>query len=551
MGNVHSFAHRLTALSMACLASAGLIFCALGGFNCSFVQVQAQPDRNLMNSEGEIFDAQVGYFGVQCEDSPFYSENDRLWSLSQLFFYISLGFGGFTTLLAWALTCCIPPTGCRWRSLSVFAAITAVMEVPIFLLFESDTCNLDVNRQTCKLAMGAYMNMLSVILWAVMTVWIQCLNTPQWAEEINAWKMDGSSQENSQSSSSSKGGPDGPKSFYTTESEDDSYPPRQMGNNNRSANRYPHEMELYEEENDPELAWASMNSAERRAMEQSIRASQRSNRNRSTTEEELDEDAQRDASCMERILARNGGKQRRSKRRSQEGQDPAVAICSASLPIDENSQGILQGAAATVMQSLSGQSGDAVCRGFASPDDGVEDGGQSLSASQVSKSVSSFSAQPNYQQCCPEDINVNCVTRQAAQLPAAVAACILPECEEEAVVHKEFASIPGIPESYPAGEDNGDDDGDDETNQIDYLTKRMRSDMNALASGDPPKNRVAPLQTIEIDTSYVQDHDANDEMSEMTRGSGVASGVSEVLDVDRRRVNDDPVTILDDLARTY
>ncbi|KAL3904888.1 MAG: hypothetical protein SGILL_009896, partial [Bacillariaceae sp.] len=549
----------------------------------------AQPDRNLMNAEGEIFDAQVGYFGVSCpEESPFYSESDRLWSLSQLFFYISLGLGGVTTLFAWALTFCVPPTGCRWRSLSVFAAITAVMEVPIFLLFESDTCNLDVNRQTCKLAMGAYMNMLSVILWAVMTIWIQCLNTPQWAEEINAWKVnDAAADQNSNSSTSSKGGPDGPKSFYTTESEEDSFPyphpaaqRRQRGDNNnnknnmRSANanedsRYEHDLQLYDEaENDPELAWASMNSAQRRAMEQNIRASQRNsnNRNRDTFQEaDLEEAATRDASCMERILARNGGgKKSRSKRRSNNAEhNPAVIGCS-SLTIDENSQDILQGAAATVMQSLSGNSGDgAVCRGFDIGPDNDSNGNDRCTASAanqtasqaVTKStVSSYSTQANFEPFCPANVNVNCVAQQAAQLPAAVAACILPECEEEQVMEREFATatMHSSNEARPRA-----DSDEDATNDIDYLTKRMRSDINALANGGggfggESKSKVAPVQTIHVDTSYVDEQDANDEMSEMTRGSGVASGVSEVLDTDRRLLNnDDPMTILDDLARTY
>jgi hypothetical protein len=39
-------------------------------------------------------------------------------------------------------------------------------------------------------------------------------------------------------------------------------------------------------------------------------------------------------------------------------------------------------------------------------------------------------------------------------------------------------------------------------------------------------------------------------VSEMTRGSGVASGVSEVLDSQQRRKTEDPWTILKDLART-
>ena len=548
MGNVHSFAHRLTALSMACLASAALIFCTLGGLSCSFVQVQAKEDRNLISSTGEEFDAQVGYFGVQCEDSPFYDEADRLWNLSQLFFYISLGFGGLTALMAWALTFCIPPTGCRWRTMSVFAAITAVMEVPIFLLFESDTCNIDVNRQTCKLAMGAYMNMLSVILWAIMTIWIQCLNTPEWGEEINAWKVDAQSR----STSSSKGGPDGQKSFYSTEtggSEDDSsYPsphlsPFERMRRNQSSRYANSEDGVIDAENDPEIAWTTMNSSQRRAMERNLRSARKQ---QSAPEDDNVEDiATRDANCMERILKRKGGKRQRSSRVDQAGQTQSVPTGCTS-PMDENSQDILQGAADTVMQStachpssftLAGETHNAVCTPFGMQE--VEsDGGKD-------NSLRSFASTPtNLQQCCVEPGKAaTCVSQQVDQLQAAVTACILASCEDDEEVQTEYAAVSGLPETS-AGDEEKDDHMD-----IDYLTKRMRSDMNALNSG-APKSKVAPVKSIEIDTSYVQEND-DEEMSEMTRGSGLASGVSEVLDMDRTRSNADPMTILDDLARAY
>eukprot|EP00537_Pseudo-nitzschia_pungens_P006332 CAMPEP_0172376620 /NCGR_PEP_ID=MMETSP1060-20121228/68029_1 /TAXON_ID=37318 /ORGANISM="Pseudo-nitzschia pungens, Strain cf. cingulata" /LENGTH=46 /DNA_ID= /DNA_START= /DNA_END= /DNA_ORIENTATION= len=43
--NIHALAHRLTALSMACLASAAFVLCALSGFGCSFVRITALDGR--------------------------------------------------------------------------------------------------------------------------------------------------------------------------------------------------------------------------------------------------------------------------------------------------------------------------------------------------------------------------------------------------------------------------------------------------------------------------------------------------------------------------
>ncbi|KAL3924541.1 MAG: hypothetical protein SGARI_006015 [Bacillariaceae sp.] len=144
------------------------------------------------------------------------------------------------------------------------------------------------------------------------------------------------------------------------------------------------------------------------------------------------------------------------------------------------------------------------------------------------------------QQCCPEPSKTaNCVTQQVDQLHAAVTACILATCDDEDEVQTEYAAVSGV---------SADEDKDDHMD-IDYLTKRMRSDVNALNSG-APKSKIAPVKAIESDTSYMEENDDED-MSEMTRGSGLASGVSEVLDLDRTRSNADPMTILDDLARAY
>jgi hypothetical protein len=187
MGNVHAFAHRVIAISMACLASAGLILCALSGFNCSFLSINAQPGRHVMTPWGQEFvNQELAFIGVKCE-SPFYEEMDRMWNLSQLFFWISLACGCLTTAMAWALSLFVAPNNCNWRCLSMMAAVTAVMGVPVFLIFESEPCNMDIYRQTCSLALGSYFNIASVVLWVVLTLWTQCLDPPNWSSERGAW----------------------------------------------------------------------------------------------------------------------------------------------------------------------------------------------------------------------------------------------------------------------------------------------------------------------------------------------------------------------------
>mmetsp|Transcript_1420 Transcript_1420/g.2869 ORF Transcript_1420/g.2869 Transcript_1420/m.2869 type:complete len:286 (-) Transcript_1420:281-1138(-) len=74
--NIHALAHRLTALSMACLASTGFIFCILSGFGCSFVQIQALEGKIIGTaSGGEFENLETAYLGVRCLsgiDAAFY-----------------------------------------------------------------------------------------------------------------------------------------------------------------------------------------------------------------------------------------------------------------------------------------------------------------------------------------------------------------------------------------------------------------------------------------------------------------------------------------------
>jgi hypothetical protein len=188
MGNVHALSHRVTALSMACLSSAGLILAVLAGLNCSFLAITAEPDRNLMNPDGvELASIDVVQAGVLCDESEFYDPDDKMWDLSQLFFYISTALGAATTMLAWAISTCLPPTVLNWRVLSLLASITAVIEVPIFLIFEIDSCNMDTTRQKCSLDLGSYFLIASVAMWVLMTLWTHYLDPPRWSDEINAW----------------------------------------------------------------------------------------------------------------------------------------------------------------------------------------------------------------------------------------------------------------------------------------------------------------------------------------------------------------------------
>jgi hypothetical protein len=543
MMNIHSLSHRLTVLSMAFLASAALIFCGLGGYNCSFVQVKAQQGRNVATLYGEVFDTDVAYIGVQCVDTPFYSEEDRLWNLSQVFLYISLSFGSLTALMAWSMTFCLPPTPCRWRMMSILASITAVMQVPIFLIFESDNCNFDINRQTCKLAMGAYMNMLSIIIWVIMTIWSQCLKVPTWAEELDSWKVD-----------SKSGGPSAP-------GKDNNDSPRSLNSTDSGVSdevNHPWN-ERSHVETSPEILWASMQPIQfPKSRPQMIEY-----------EEDIEEAAVRDASCMERILSRNNKKRYNTE-----------MLCSAS-PVAEHdntsnndavvNDDTIQGAAEIVMDSMTEQS-RSVCMSMAeqASNGAVCDGAKS-SSSKGHISAIIYTVNDDDDNCCPQTLNCFCPddSKQETNIASAITSCMAMTCDADESTAA--YSVSGLPASYHVENDrrrsgrnvplnldsrkNKDQNHDDvdETEQIDYLTRRMKSGIPAGVRATE-KSKVAPVNTIEIDTSLVREHDGDDhadEISEMTRGSGLTSGVSEVLDSSKRIRRIESLSILEDLARSY
>lgn len=64
--------------------------------------------------------------------------------------------------------------------MAIMGSVTAVVQVPIFLIFESEPCTMDVTRQTCSLGLGAYFNIASIAFWVGMTLWAQCIRAPQW-----------------------------------------------------------------------------------------------------------------------------------------------------------------------------------------------------------------------------------------------------------------------------------------------------------------------------------------------------------------------------------
>jgi hypothetical protein len=579
--NIHAFAHRLTALSMACLASAGVIFCALSGLGCSFIQIQALDGRSIGNTNGDVYENdETAYLGVQClsgSDAPFYDVDgsvDRLWSLSRIFLYIGLGLGATTTLFAWLLGSCVRPTALRWRVLSVLAACSAVFQIPIFLVFESDNCNFDITRQTCFLSTGAYLNVASVSIWIVTTIWVQSLRAPRWDEELDAWRVPGNIGHSSSSSSDLPTG-DGREMIHGERSEEtyDGVGCDKTAETMDAACSPPRTGDQSSVLPSPRIARAGNNKDIEKQLD---RQRQNDNNNRSSfnigkwgrnrskestsitnTMKQNLSNANVKKSNQSQDVGKNGAlsfmkSMKNSIPRVQISKSSPVAdLASNSEPMHHEPPITTQGYTETNDFS---RHNNAVDKSIAD-DTGRHAVNQSQNTDITATSSTNNRVEPGF--------HVSCVysdgTRKEAHFPSMPNCCIgMGDAEEEQ--ETKFRTFPQVSDDFGmVGFDDFDNKNSDST---DFLVRKLRKEEEAAAARRAKRN-MAPVATFEFVPSNRlvrgdrrkngndghRDVVMNDDVSEMTRGSGWASGVSEILDdTDLRH---QPNTILEDLTQEY
>ena len=110
--------------------------------------------------------------------------------LSRIFLFVSWGVGGLAVALSVALTTVLPPSECTWKLLSTLAAVVAVVQVPIFLVFEAEPCT----EESCTISNGVFFLIMSTISWIAVTIVTQCMDPPLWAVERNGWRVQSDGQ---------------------------------------------------------------------------------------------------------------------------------------------------------------------------------------------------------------------------------------------------------------------------------------------------------------------------------------------------------------------
>lgn len=175
----------------ASFATCALGLLAISGSICEFVEVKANAGKLLYIPDAPERPTETGTFlGVICVN-PLYEDvlnGDLMFTLSRACLFVGIAMGSFTCVLSWALSSFISPTEANWKLLSVFAAISAVLQMPVFLIFETDPCTAYTSTQRCGIATGSFYLVLSTIFWIVVTVATQFLDPPRWADELNAWR---------------------------------------------------------------------------------------------------------------------------------------------------------------------------------------------------------------------------------------------------------------------------------------------------------------------------------------------------------------------------
>eukprot|EP00532_Pseudo-nitzschia_australis_P018180 CAMPEP_0168312778 /NCGR_PEP_ID=MMETSP0142_2-20121227/68072_1 /TAXON_ID=44445 /ORGANISM="Pseudo-nitzschia australis, Strain 10249 10 AB" /LENGTH=1335 /DNA_ID=CAMNT_0008265757 /DNA_START=48 /DNA_END=4055 /DNA_ORIENTATION=- len=234
-----AFHHRLPALFTALFSSAAVLTAAFAGASCSFLVLNGTSNDGMdgfTDSTGNSnSNSSSDTFGILCEHDFYPREGDKMWELSRIFLIVGLTLGSVTAALSWAVASFLTPTGFNWNVISVLAAITAVVQVPIFVLFEAEPClgfsdgaidiDIDIDGNgssgsgidassssffyktstsdvSCRLGPGSYALMASDLLFVVVTLITQCLDRPRWGLELDLWKVHRRGASNSRSKSS-------------------------------------------------------------------------------------------------------------------------------------------------------------------------------------------------------------------------------------------------------------------------------------------------------------------------------------------------------------
>ena len=165
--------------TLAPYAAALFAFAAMGqllasGLSCTFVEVNAKDDDILVILETSAQEA-VGSssMGVLCDGDFYDLDGDPMWIYSRAFFFVASCFGGIATFAALLAAFFVRPTRPVWLALSGSAALTSILQLPMFLMFETEPCSDFTEDQDCSQSIGSFLLISSTACWVgvAITAW--------------------------------------------------------------------------------------------------------------------------------------------------------------------------------------------------------------------------------------------------------------------------------------------------------------------------------------------------------------------------------------------
>jgi hypothetical protein len=176
-------------IAAALFSSGAFALLVAAGMNSSFISVIAKPYQTLANPDDSknttLLSTSIGIFGA----GDFYNiRSDGMWILCFTLICIAIGLTGVSTLIAWGISTFWAPTARIWKALSVLSALASVLQVPIFLMFDTFPCSAFRAQQTCQLSNGSYCLVSSTVCSIVATFITQFLDPPMWGSHLYPWK---------------------------------------------------------------------------------------------------------------------------------------------------------------------------------------------------------------------------------------------------------------------------------------------------------------------------------------------------------------------------
>jgi len=203
-------------IAAALLASAGLGLLAASAASCTFLVVDTtEPDGHLVilepsaarssSSVGTTLESQatIGFFcGV---DGNYYDLSaDPMWIVSRTFMFLSLAIVALSTIIAWSISTVCLPTWTAWKLISALSGLSAVVQVPVFLVFETEPCSDYKAQQYCSMSTGSVLLVASMVCSLAVTLVTQILDPPSWVSALDEWRTDIKKSQTARSSSMSR-----------------------------------------------------------------------------------------------------------------------------------------------------------------------------------------------------------------------------------------------------------------------------------------------------------------------------------------------------------